>query len=165
MAGARSTGFSEFPDAFLASSENATNEYRRSDTHFAVHGRKSLPGATIELKSEKIAVYPISRRSDFSEAVQSTPVYVLHPGGRIAIPTGRVFVRLAPNERFQDLAESFRHAGYEIVETVPYATNAGWVRSATSSIASALAGLPRLAGLSVVENVEPQMLVETVRRN
>src|SRR5436190_23089900 len=78
---ARMADFSEFPDVFPASSENAKREYLRSDTHFAVHGRKSSPGATIELNSEKIAVYPISRLSDFSEAVQSIPVYALQPGG------------------------------------------------------------------------------------
>jgi hypothetical protein len=164
MARTRMADFSEFPDAFPASSENAKREYRRSDTHFAVHGRKSSPGATIELNSEKIAVYPISRLSDFSEAVQSTPVYALQPGSRIAVPTGRVFVRLAPKQRFEDHADNFRKAGYEIIESVSYAPNAGWLRSAKSSIAAALAGLRQLASLPAVENVEPQMLTEAIHR-
>jgi hypothetical protein len=165
MPATRRTIFSEFPDAFPASSENVKCEYRRSHTHFAIHGRKPSPGAAIALNSNKIAVYPIGRLSDFSQAVQRTPVYALRPGGRIAVPTGRVFVRLAPGQRFEDHVGSFRNVGYEIVETVSYAPNAGWVRSAESSIASALNGLRRLAALPVVENVEPQMLTETVHRN
>ena len=76
-----------------------------------------------------------------------------------------MFVRLAPKQRFEDHADSFRKAGYEIVETVSYAPNAGWLRSATSSIASALAGLRRLADLPAVENVEPQMLAEAARKD
>lgn len=118
----------------------------------------------MELKSDKIAVYPIGRLRDFSQAVRRTPVYTSQPGGRIAVPTGRVFVRLAPGLRFEDHADSFRRAGYEIVETVSYAPNAGWVRSAKSSIASALTELQRLAAFPVVENVEPQMLTEAVHR-
>ena len=106
----------------------------------------------------------MNRLSDFSGAVQRTPVYTLQPGGRVAVPTGRVFVRLAPEQRFQDHADSFRKAGYEIVEAVSYAPNAGWVRSA-KSVAAALAGLQRLAALPVVENVEPQMLAELVHRD
>jgi hypothetical protein len=143
MAAARPTIFSKFPDTLSASSESAKHEYRRSDTHFAIHGRKPSPGAAMELNSDD----------------------TLRPGGRIAVPTGRVFVCLAPGLRFEDHADSFRKAGYEIVETVSYASNAGWVRSAKSSIASALTGLQRLAALPVVENVEPQMLTEAVHKN
>jgi hypothetical protein len=165
MAKVRTTDFPEFPDAFPASSENPKFEYRRCDTHFAVHGRCPAPGATIELNAEKIAVYPVSRLSDFSEKVQSTPVYALRPGGRIVVPTGRVFVRLVPKERFQDHAESFRKAGYEIAKTTSYAPNAGWLHSANSSIAAALTALGRLGNLSIVENVEPEMLGEAVHKS
>ena len=117
------------------------------------------------LKAERIAVYPLHRLADFSGAVQRTPVYALQPGGRLAVPTGRVFVRLASDQRLQDHAERFRKAGYEIIEAVPYAPNAGWVRSATSSIAAALAGLRGLARMPDVENVEPEMLAEAARKD
>ncbi len=165
MAKAPAPDLSEFPDAFPASSENAQQRYRRSATHFAVHDDKPRPGATSELKSEKIAIYPIGRLADFPMSARRTPVYTLQPGGKIAVPTGRVFVRLAPKERLRDHAESFRKAGYDIVETVSYAPNAGWLRAANSSMAAALSGLHRLAELPAVENVEPQMLAEMAQKN
>jgi hypothetical protein len=165
MTRARTENFSEFPEAFPAASNKAKQEYRRSDTHFAVHGRKPSPDATMTLRAERIAVYPLGRLSDFPDAVQRTPVYALQPGGRLAVPTGRVFVRLAPDQRFQDHAESFRKAGYDVIEAVPYAPNAGWLRSAGSSIAGALTGLPALTRIRGVENVEPEMLAEAARKD
>lgn len=53
---------------------------------------------------------------------------------------------------------------YELVESLAYAPQAAWLRAPAGDIADALAGLPRLEQLPDVENVEPQMLMESVRR-
>lgn len=52
----------------------------------------------------------------------------------------------------------------ELVESLAYVPQAAWLRAPSGDIAAALAGLSRLEQLADVENVEPQMLMESVRR-
>lgn len=53
---------------------------------------------------------------------------------------------------------------YELVESLAYAPQAAWLRAPSGDMADALAGLSRLEQLPDIENVEPQMLLESVRR-
>jgi hypothetical protein len=157
--------FAEFPRTVQASSANPAHRYRLVATHFAVHGAPSAPGATIDFAAEKISVYPIERMAEMAAAPShATPVYALAKGGTLAVPTGKVFVRLAADQKLEDHATRFRDAGYEIQQTASHAPNAGWLRAAASSVAAALAGLDRLAAIPGVENVEPQMLSQAARK-
>ncbi len=157
----------DFPRVVAASSATPRQKYQRVDTHFAVHGLKDKPPIepALEFGPEKISVYPIDRLPEFGQSgSETTPVYSLKKGGTLAVPTGKVFVRCSPNCKFEDSAESFRSAGYEIAQTLPYAPNAGWLRPLSSSIARSLAGLNKLSSIPGVENVEPQMISKAVRK-
>jgi hypothetical protein len=158
--------FSEFPRTVPVGGSSPQN-YHLDDSYFAVHGQHSSAQAapSLEFVPENIAVYPIDHLSQIGQAPPQTgPVYTLGKGGSIAVPTGRIFVRLASGSRFEDHATDFRNAGYEIDQTISYAPSAGWVRSLSHSIASSLARLDRLHTIPGVENVEPQMLSKAVRK-
>jgi len=123
--------FAVFPKTISAGTDDPQQQYRRLDTHFAVHGHEAKPGVepTAEFGPERIAVYPIDHLRDLERSgSETTPVYSLTKSGALAVPTGKVFVRLAPKLKFEDSAESFRRAGYEIDQSLSYAPNAGWLR-------------------------------------
>lgn len=145
---------------------NSPQNYHLDDSYFAVHGEHGSAEAapSLEFVPENIAVYPIDHFNQIGQTPPQTgPVYTLGKGGSFAVPTGRIFVRLASG-RFEDHATDFRNAGYEIDQTISYAPSAGWVRSLSRSIASSLAHLDRLHTIPGVENVEPQMLRKAVRK-
>jgi hypothetical protein len=106
-------------------------------------------------------VYELSRDASDSE---NRPVYVLGSGGRIARPTGLVFVRFKIGVTPDDRARDIEDAGYEIEQTLDYAPEAAWVRAKTGDIADALHGISHLEKISDVENVEPQMLMRRSSR-
>lgn len=82
----------------------------------------------------------------------------------MAIPTGLIFVRLVNGISFDNLTNHFHRAGYDIAKTLAYAPNAGWLRQTSDSISKSLTGLNKLAKISGVENVEPQMLMRSTKR-
>jgi hypothetical protein len=88
------------------------------------------------------------------------PVYSAGPGGPLAVPTGRVFVRLAPGVRADERRDQFEAAGFRIEKTLSYAPNAAWLCPSTGSVAEALPRLDELEKLPDVEHVEPQLLME-----
>lgn len=158
--------FSEFPK-IVSAGVRSPRKYHLITSHFAVHGVPSQAGSgpVMEFAPEKIAVYPIARFAQMREKGRETsPVYSLQPEGLLAVPTGRVFVRMRSDIKFADHGRDFHDAGYEIDQTLPYAPNAGWLHSSSFSIASSLAGLDRLCSIAGVENVEPQMLQQAVRK-
>jgi len=118
------------------------------------------------LEDGAIAVF----RGELDEAgmtVQSgalSAVYGLQPSGLLAVPTGRVFVRFAEGVKAESRRQEINRAGYELIESLSYAPHAAWLRARSGDIADALAGIPRLEQLPDVENVEPQMLMESVPR-
>jgi hypothetical protein len=139
--------------------------------HYAVHQRSStLParGAVLSLDDGDSAIVVFQGEPDeMAEAAQTgglSPVYGLQPGDLPAVPTGRVFVRFAEGVKAESHRQQISQAGYELVESLAYAPQAAWLRSRSGDIADALAGIPALEQLPDVENVEPQMLKESVRR-
>lgn len=88
------------------------------------------------------------------------PVYSAGPAGPLAVPTGRVFVRLAEGVRPEQRRAQFEAAGFHIDQTLPYAPNAVWLRPASGGVAQALPGLTELRKLPDVVHVEPQLLFE-----
>jgi hypothetical protein len=92
------------------------------------------------------------------------PVYRASPGGALAIPTGRVFVRFRDGEHAAGYRDVLSAAGYELESVPAYAPQAAWLRPRSRRITDALADLGRLRDLSGVEHVEPQLIREPARR-
>jgi hypothetical protein len=88
------------------------------------------------------------------------PVYSAGPDGPLAIPTGRVFVRLAEGVRVEDRRPAFEAAGFQIDRLLPYASNAAWLRPAQGGTAAALPLATDLGKLPDVVHVEPQLLLQ-----
>jgi hypothetical protein len=88
------------------------------------------------------------------------PVYSAGPDGPLAIPTGRVFVRLAEGTRIEDRRPAFEAAGFQIDKLLPYASNAAWLRPTQGGTAAALQRATDLGKLSDVVHVEPQLLLQ-----
>ena len=161
--------FSKYPQQIRANMTPSAPLYVRKPGYYALHHRSPdtpAPGAVLLLEDGAIAVF----RGEPDEAdmtVQNgalSAVYGLQPGGLLAVPTGRVFVRFAEGVKAESRRQEINRAGYELVESVPYAPHAAWLRSRSGDIAAALAGIPKLEQLADVENVEPQMLMESVPR-
>jgi len=157
----RNSDFPDFPATVPQSTAARSRLYRIVLTHFAQHGpadpsSQEPTRVTIRARNELCAMA--------AAKLTLTPVYCLGAGAPLAVPTGKVFVRLARDQSLADHADHFREAGYEIIQTLPYARHAGWLRPVSGSIAAALSGVRRLASLPEVENVEPQMLMRAVRR-
>jgi hypothetical protein len=119
--------------------------------------------ALLRLEEGRIAVYegdvPAARPRG-----ALTPVYSLDPRGRLAVPTGRIFLRLRDSARMVERRAAIESAGYRVDEIPAYAPQAAWLTSRTGDIADALGRLGLLEALADVENVEPQMLLEASRR-
>ena len=142
--------------------------YKLSPELYAVHGRRSgtpAPGADDLFNDGKIAVYRGAPDKAAAEAPEELgPVYTLQPGGSPAVPTGLVFIRLRDGVPIAASEAEITNAGYEIAERVEYAPNAAWLRARSGDIADALKGIERLTSIPDVENVEPQMLMASARR-
>src|SRR5262249_20165464 len=120
--------FTEFPKVIRASSAKPAHEYRMVETHFAVHGHPARDGATGSIGAQT-TIYPKDRFSDLGiKPSDASPVYSLTEGGTHAVPTGKVFVRLAEDGKLADHADRFRAAGYAIDQVLSYSPNAGWLR-------------------------------------
>ena len=87
------------------------------------------------------------------------PVYSAGPGGPLAVPTGRVLVRLAKGQKPEERTQEFASAGFEIEKTLPYAPSAAWLKP-RGGVAQALSHLDALEKMPGVEHVEPQLLME-----
>lgn len=93
------------------------------------------------------------------------PVYFLHSGGTLAVPTGRVFIRFQEGVRAEEHRQEIEQAGYDIAQSPVYAPHAAWLRARSGEIADALTGIPTLEKIANVENIEPQMLMQRATRS
>jgi hypothetical protein len=159
--------FFKYPSQIPVGTGRPESFYGRLAGYYAVHGRPPHAPAenAVSLFQEgTIAVFrgqPPEERDRSSNPI--SPVYALRSGPP-AVPTGLVFVRFRDNVSAETCRNELDRAGYEIVQIPEYAPHAAWVRARSGEIAEALAGLSTLAELPDVENVEPQMLVESARR-
>ena len=155
----------EFPDVIrIRDARGETAEFARAKDLTAVHAApQDMPaGATLLLEDGSIGVFPSGSRSP-----DSGPVY--QPVGQtgsatIAVPTGRVLVRLTGETSIATRAADITTAGYLIEEQLAYAPNTAWVRAADGTIASALRRLEALGSLPGVQHVEPQLIRAAIRR-
>lgn len=135
--------------------------------YYALHGRATgapSDDALFELKGGEIAVYRGDPAAGKGKERQVTPVYAA-ADGPLAVPTGLLFVRFKEGISAADHREEIERSGYEITQLPGYAPNAAWVRAhGGGDIALSLQGMKRLESLSDVENVEPQMLMESAKR-
>jgi len=88
------------------------------------------------------------------------PVYSAGPDGPIAVPTGRVFVRLTEGVKPEERRQQFEAAGFHIEQTLSYAPNAAWLRPTTGGVNHALPAIATLEKLDDVVHVEPQLLFD-----
>ena len=95
---------------------------------------------------------------------ESTPVYASGGDGPLAVPTGRVFVRLAPGLSPSTRRAGFKAAGFSIEQLLAYAPNAAWVRPISGGVAHSLSApaLRALRAVPGVEHVEPQLLMARI---
>lgn len=90
--------------------------------------------------------------------------YRAGPGGAVAVPTGRVFVRFSEGTDPETRTAEIECAGFALESVPAYAPHAAWVRPASGETADALNGFGRLRDLPGVERVEPQFESEAARR-
>ena len=163
--------FRDYPETLAQSTLNPAIVYRRSDDLIAVRGprgRSGHEGLVLTVTGddgESIAVYrggPAERAAWAADAVAIAPVYTL--ATRIAVPSGRVFVRFRDGVPATAKREDLRRAGYRITATLGYAPNAAWLEADDGRLASALANVHRLEAVSDVVNAEPQLLAPRVPR-
>jgi hypothetical protein len=141
--------------------------YRIKPGYYALHGQEldSPTSKAFSLFDDgRIAVIRGTPENESAALDNVGPVYELRPEGSAAVPTGRIFVRFAEGTNVNAYEERINQAGYEIVERIAYAPNAAWLRTRSGNIAAALRGIDALAELPDVENVEPQMLMESARK-
>jgi len=158
----------KFPRKLPASAKADAPSYELVSDLYAVHRERAglAQGAELLLDEGKIAIFKVEANSSRSAAPEGnlSAVYRLTPGGSLAVPTGRIFIRFAEGLEVGASQEALSQAGYEVTETLAYAQNAAWLQTRSGDIADSLNGLAGLKELPNVESVEPQMLMESVRR-
>ncbi len=96
-------------------------------------------------------------------------VYARAGGGALAVPTGRLWVRFAEDDRAESHRATLARSGLEIVSIPPWAEHAAWVRARADSLSESLRrGIDAAADLAAAHGaslVEPQMLMESARRD
>lgn len=158
----------KYPRKLAANSKEGAPTYTFVPGLYAVHRKQIEAGTKPEylLNDGKIAVFKVDSDRDVTTAEEGkvSPVYALTAGGSLAVPTGLVFIRLAAGLEVKALKDELSNAGYKVAETLAYAPNAAWLEPQSEDIADGLNGLAALEKLPNVESVEPQMLMESVRR-
>jgi hypothetical protein len=156
----------KYPARLPAGSDAAPAFERRADLYSVRSAGRAGTAGAVAILSDDAATFAVfegrpPRRSD-PEA--TGPVYAAGPGGPLAVPTGRVFVRLAEGLRPEDRRAAFARAGFAIERTLSYAPQAAWLRPARGGVASALPGVRALQRIAGVVHVEPQLLMTRAER-
>ena len=161
--------FSNYPKKFKVSTQRPDTYYVLQKGLYAVHGDVPSPckaaimvtieeGRTVVCRGNPDELPPSVDRNII------TPVYALSSSGPLAVPTGLVLVRFADNITAINHKNALQRIGYIIDQELAYAPQALWVKSSDEDIAIALNNIALLETLPHVKNVEPQMLMESVRR-
>lgn len=161
----RPKDFSDFPERVSAG--RAGEWYVRARGRYAVHhgeAEREVAGAEMTFAREGVSVFRGEPGEARAGAATLTPVYELRPDGPPAVPTGKIFLRFKEGVEAASRRVEIERAGYEIIETPPYAPSGAWLRAAGGDVARSLSDIEALEKLADVENVEPQMLVERARR-
>ncbi len=124
--------------------------------------------------TDAVTVIPHGAREEFvvykgtppasRAAADVGPVYSAGPDGPLAIPTGRIFVRLSDGVRPDHLRKQFEAAGFRIAQTLSYAPNAAWLEPLAEAVHRTLPDVNSLEQLTDVVLIEPQLLFERGER-
>jgi len=160
-----STMLESSPRTLRVGEGESAASYELSADMIAVRTQGSGQTAAHIIDGEAVAVEPLTTasRADLAERVVG-PVYRQIPSGRVAVPTGRVFVRFGEGDTARAHEHELTASGYQLEEVAAYAPHSAWVRAATGATADGLRHLDRLKQLPRVENVEPQLITEVARR-
>jgi hypothetical protein len=156
----------DYPRRVGASQKQGGEPFELQEDHYAVHGPQagSRPAdALFELAGGAISVHRGEAPAGAARDEQIGPVYA-RPEGPLAVPTGLLFVRFGEGDSAAEHREEIERRGYEIVDIPAYAPHTAWVRDRKADIASSLRGMDALSSMPGVENVEPQMLMQSARR-
>lgn len=156
--------FSEYPQQIAVGKDSPTL-YSRQPGYYAIHyqqTQKITSPAVLVLNEGKIVVMAGEPKPEITDSI--SPVYTLSSGS-LAVPTGLVFIRFAENVNVDSQQAAINQSGYEISQVLGYAPHAAWLTAKSGKVSDALLGIARLASLSHVENVEPQMLMAKVNRD
>jgi len=148
---------SDFPRRIALPGDDGV--YERVNGMYATHDRPaeaSAEGAELVLADGRVAVF----RGDLAAAGGGACAVYATPGGPLAVPTGRVFVRFRHGVSAEERRHAVEDAGYAVDRIPGYAPQAAWVCSTDGAIGSGLSGLARLRALPDVEHVEPEFLTE-----
>jgi hypothetical protein len=153
------------PARFRLGGDETEVTYELADDLVAVHCAEPDPAAVLTFKGDHISVEPLAAVAPrrLEESLLG-PVYRRAPGGALAVPTGRTFVRFAKGESAALHEEDLAAAGYQLEQVPSYAPHAAWVRPASGTVVDALRHLDRLEHLPGVEHAEPQLLTAATRR-
>jgi hypothetical protein len=163
MGGATSPG--DPPRALDAPGRPREARYARDDELVAAHGAPPSGGEGAPISTLEGGSITVWRAGEApGPADRLGPVYRAGPGGPLAVPTGRIFVRFAEGERAEDRRDALAAAGYALESSPGFAPHTAWVRPASGRVADALGDLARLRELAGVEHVEPQLIAESHRR-
>jgi len=102
----------------------------------------------------QIAVIPYSAHT----AAEAGPVYRAAASGAIAVPTGRLFVRVSEGMRARSFDSRFAKLRLCLDEAPDWAPNTVWLRHVDGDVAAALAAMTGLRTLPDVASVEPELL-------
>jgi len=153
----------KYPNKVRAGAGKSAVAFEHQPDLYAVRRESGsgLSGALAVMQDDANAAYAVyERRSGHKvKAADAGPVYSAGPGGPLAVPTGRVFVRMSEGMRPEDRRAQFRAAGFEIERTLSYAPNAAWLRPVQGGVSRALPALGALESVPDVAHVEPQMLL------
>ncbi len=152
-----------YPPRLCASSSHPEQTYQRADKLYVVKRTSQTHQKNVALTLEDDGVTYLVMRGEPAPTADAGAVY-MGSGGVMFVPTGRIFVRLDDDTPLDAHAEAFRKLGYVITHVLPYAPNAGWLERADKDAAEALRGIPDLARLPGVQNVEPQLLTVRAQR-
>jgi len=162
----------EYPPTLKHSTESPDIVYRRAPELVAVRGgsprsRSDLPVLAVQGdQGESVRVYRAraeDRQAQPAGSGSMTAVYTLAPG-RLAVPTGRVFVRFRDDVVSTARSEDVQRAGYRIAQTLAHAPNAAWLEADDGQVTSALRNIEKLEQMNGVVNVEPQLLAPRAAR-
>lgn len=165
--------FAGYPQQVEFGAAPGQRVYVQKPGYYAVHYAQpdalltdevAVEGAVVVMEEEAIAIFRGTPRRTLPSDSSTSPVYTLQSGSTLAIPTGKVFVRLAESVPIESRQDAIAAAGYEIVDRPAYAPHAAWVQARSGNIADALRQLSQLTAIPDVENVEPQMLTQRALR-